>query len=113
MTTVQNATFYSLVLHFLHPSFSAPKHVSLTSALAVGSTKLAKRKLPCLDALQLCSALPRSGMLPGYVAGWYSFDDCHVDLGRLARFARARLVLAPAIGLDLQVRWPSGQCFRV
>jgi hypothetical protein len=43
-------------------------------------------------------------MLPGYVAGWYGFDDCHVDLGRLARFARARLVLAPAVGLNLKVR---------
>ncbi len=42
-------------------------------------------------------------MLPGYVAGWYGFDDCHVDLGRLARFARARLVLAPAVGLNLKV----------
>ena len=47
-------------------------------------------------------------MLPGYVAGWYSFDECHLDLGRLARFARARLVLAPAVGFDLQVHGPCG-----
>ena len=63
-------------------------------------------------ASEPCSALPCSGMLPGYVAGWYAFDDCHLDLGRLARFARARLVLAPAVGLDLKVQcllgdlWP-------
>lgn len=44
---------------------------------------------------------PYSGMLPGFVAGWYSVDDIHIDLRRLARFARARLVLGEARGLDL------------
>lgn len=45
---------------------------------------------------------PYSGMLPGYVAGLYSFDDCHIDLRPLANFAGARLVVDRAIGLDLQ-----------
>jgi len=45
---------------------------------------------------------PYSGMLPGYVAGLYSFDDCHIDLRPLANFAGARLVVDQAIGLDLQ-----------
>lgn len=30
---------------------------------------------------------PYSGMLPGYVSGAYSYDDCHIDLSVLATFA--------------------------
>ena len=47
---------------------------------------------------------PYSGMLPGYVAGLYSHDDCHIDLGPLARFAGARLYHAEVEGLDLTNR---------
>jgi len=43
---------------------------------------------------------PYSGMLPGYVAGAYTWRECHIDLACLAAFANARLVHAEACGID-------------
>ena len=47
---------------------------------------------------------PYSGMLPGLIAGHYTYDETHVDLRRLCRFANARLVHASAVGLDRKER---------
>ena len=47
---------------------------------------------------------PYSGMLPGYVAGHYGYDDVHIDLGPLARFAGARLYHGEVEGVDVQAR---------
>jgi selenide, water dikinase len=44
---------------------------------------------------------PYSGMLPGHLGGIYSFDECHIDLRKLAKFANAQLILDSAIDLDL------------
>ncbi len=47
---------------------------------------------------------PYSGMIPGFVAGTYSFDECHIDLARLCAWTGARLIHAEATGLDLENR---------
>ena len=44
---------------------------------------------------------PYSGMLPGHVAGFYSYDQAHIDLRRLAVFAQAQLYLDRVTDLDL------------
>ncbi|KAK9804423.1 hypothetical protein WJX72_011939 [[Myrmecia] bisecta] len=47
---------------------------------------------------------PYSGMLPGYVSGNYTFEECHIDLCRLASFAQARLIHAEGAGIDTKER---------
>ena len=44
---------------------------------------------------------PYSGMLPGYVAGMYTRDECHIDLCRLCSFARVHLIHGEAVGVDV------------
>ncbi|MFN7348160.1 MAG: FAD-dependent oxidoreductase, partial [Dolichospermum sp.] len=45
---------------------------------------------------------PYSGMLPGYIAGFYNYTQCLMDLEKLCRFAGAQLYFDQVIGLDLK-----------
>ena len=67
---------------------------------------LARRPLPRWEVLLLTPDAQQvySGMLPGWIAGHYTLDQCSIDLQSLARVACARLVLDAAAGLDLAGR---------
>lgn len=54
-----------------------------------------------LTLISETSNTPYSGMLPGHLAGLYSYQECHIDLRPLAQFAQAQFYLDRAIGLDL------------
>ncbi len=49
-------------------------------------------------------ATPYSGMIPGYIAGHYTFDEAHIDLRRLCQFAGAAFYHDAVTGLDLAER---------
>jgi selenide,water dikinase len=55
-----------------------------------------------LTLITEASDTPYSGMLPGHIAGFYTHDECHIDLRRLAQFAQAQLYIDKAVGLDLK-----------
>ncbi|MFN3867491.1 MAG: selenide, water dikinase SelD [Hyphomicrobiaceae bacterium] len=43
---------------------------------------------------------PYSGMLPGYVAGHYSYDECHIDVIRLATWGGMRFIHGEVTAID-------------
>jgi selenide,water dikinase len=45
---------------------------------------------------------PYSGMLPGYIAGHYQYDEVHIDLRPLAAYAGARLIHAEVDAIDAE-----------
>ena len=47
------------------------------------------------------SSTPYSGMLPGHIAGFYTHEECHINLRSLAQFAQVQLYIDTVVGLDL------------
>jgi len=66
----------------------------------------AMHPLPGVRITLICTDAhtPYSGMLPGYVAGHYAYDDVHIDLCRLCAATGARFIQAEVMGLDREAR---------
>jgi selenide,water dikinase len=71
---------------------------------AIALRMFAMKPLPGvrLTLITEASDTPYSGMLPGHIAGFYTHDECHIDLRRLAQFAQAQLYIDKVVGLDLK-----------
>ncbi len=96
------------------PSMRASQAPLLSDLVLVGGghshvgvlERFARKPLPGVRLTLICSDThtPYSGMLPGYIAGHYGYDEVHIDLRRLAEFAGARFCRDEVVGLDREKR---------
>lgn len=69
-------------------------------------TEMAREPMPGVQAV-LATPYPRqiySGMLPGWMAGHYTLDQCAIALEPLARAAKVELALSPAVSMNANER---------
>lgn len=90
-------------------SASAQKEVVLLGgghSHVVALQRLARHPIPGVRLTLICATelTPYSGMLPGYIAGHYAYEDMHINLRHLADYAGARLIIDQANGIDGQQR---------
>ncbi|MCG3169273.1 MAG: hypothetical protein CALGDGBN_00791 [Pseudomonadales bacterium] len=74
-------------------------HLAVLAALARGERPRAEVSLVVPDPLQIYS-----GMVPGWMTGHYTLDECTIDLRELARRAGVRLMLDAVTGIDANRR---------
>jgi selenide,water dikinase len=48
---------------------------------------------------------PYSGMIPGFIAGYYTREECHIDICKLAGFANARFIHAEVYHIDVNEKF--------
>ncbi|MEM8940622.1 MAG: selenide, water dikinase SelD [Pseudomonadota bacterium] len=75
-------------------------------AHVIALRQLAMRPVPGLRVTLISpdSQTPYSGMLPGLLAGHYTFDEAHIDLDRLCVWAGARFFRDQVTGFDPEER---------
>ncbi|MGY8995442.1 MAG: selenide, water dikinase SelD, partial [Alphaproteobacteria bacterium] len=74
-------------------------HVEVLRSLAMNPARKLRLTVVARDTVT-----PYSGMLPGYLAGIYSYAEAHIDLRPLCARSGARLIHASATGLDVDQR---------
>jgi len=76
-------------------------HSHLEVVRRFGANRIGNAEISLVDPAQFATY---SGMLPGLIAGHYTFNDCHVDLARLALRCGVRFLPLRANGMDIARR---------